>query len=271
MSEGTVGDLVQLGERPERRGHARASAKALARKTGALLGFYDPEASGAAAPPASEAELLLRARRLAGARLGELALAAGWPVPREPLRAKGWAGCLIERALGARGRSVNGPDFPDLGIELKTIPLTCAGRPRESTFVCSVSLREIAETEWEAAAVRRKLARVLWVPIEADPRLTLGDRRIGTPLLWSPNTAQEAVLRADFEQLAGMIASGNGDSLTARDGVCLQVRPKGANARAMRRGVDECGAPVRTPPRAFYLRASFTARLFCASGGTVGL
>jgi len=269
MSEGTAGDRAQLGENPEPRDRARPNAPALARKTGALLGAEQPSTREGAAPPASEAELLLRARGLAGSRLGELALVTGWPVPVEPVRAKGWAGCLIERALGARARSANEPDFPELGIELKTIPLTRDGRPRESTFVCSVSLREIAETEWAAAAIRRKLARVLWVPIEADPRLPLGQRRIGTALLWSPSTAEEAALRADFEQLAGMIASGDGESLTARHGACLQVRPKGANARAMRRGVDERGAPVRTPPRAFYLRACFTARLFCVSGGTV--
>jgi DNA mismatch repair protein MutH len=271
MSDSAAGDRVQFGGNPESRAgeRRRPSAKGLARKTGALLVAEHPDTWEAAAPPESEAELLLRAHRLAGCQLGEVALAAGWPVPREPLRAKGWAGCLIERALGARGGSANEPDFPDLAIELKTIPLTRAGRPRESTFVCSVSLREIAETEWAAAGVRRKLARVLWVPIEADPRLRLGERRIGAALLWSPSTAQEAALRADFEQLAGMIAIGDGESLTARDGACLQIRPKGANARAMRRGVDEHGAPVRTPPRAFYLRACFTAGLFGGDGSQV--
>jgi DNA mismatch repair protein MutH len=271
MSEGTAGAREQLGENPEARDPDRPSTRAPARKTGALFSGEQTGARDPAAAPASEAELLLGARRLAGCRLAELALAAGWPVPRETRRAKGWAGRLIEHALGAQARSANEPDFPELGIELKTIPLTRAGRPRESTFVCSVSLREIAETEWAVAAVRRKLARVLWVPIEADPRLPLGERRVGTALLWSPSSAQEAALRADFEQLAGMIASGDGEALTARHGTCLQVRPKGANARAMRRGVDERGAPVRTPPRAFYLRACFTARLFGASGGTVVL
>jgi DNA mismatch repair protein MutH len=271
MSEGTGGDRAPLGENPESRASdpGGASASILARKTGALLAETQRGASGAVAPPESEAELLRRARRLAGCHLGELARASDWPVPCEPLRAKGWAGCLMEQALGARGRSANEPDFPELGIELKTIPLTRAGRPRESTFVCSVSLREIAETEWPVAGVRRKLARVLWIPIEADPRLPFGERRIGTALLWSPSPAQEAALRADFEQLAGMIASGDAESLTARVGACLQVRPKGANARAMRRGVDERGAPVRTPPRAFYLRACFTAGLFCREGPSI--
>ena len=154
----------------------------------------------------------------------------------EPRRAKGFAGALVERLLGASAGSTSAPDFAALGIELKTIPLDVDGRPRESTFVCCVPLREIAETEWESSGVARKLARVLWLPIEADRALPYGGRRVGSPRLWSPNTAERDALRADWEELAARIARGEGDRLSARIGRCLQMRPKAANARVLGRG-----------------------------------
>ena len=213
-------------------------------------------------PPHTEAELLTRAHAIAGRTLGELATAANVPIPAEPRRAKGLAGRLVEHALGADAGSAAAPDFSALGVELKTIPLAADGRPRESTFVCSIRLSDIADTEWERSRDQRKLARVLWVPIERDPARSLADRRIGTARLWSPSPDQEAALRADWEELAGLIGRGEHDALTARLGQYLQVRPKAANASVRARGSDEAGAPVSTPPRGFYLRTRFTAQLF---------
>ena len=212
--------------------------------------------------PHTSDELLARARDLAGRNLAELTVRAGLTAPSEPRRAKGFVGSLVERLLGARASSASVPDFPALGIELKTIPLLADGRPRESTFVCTVGLDEICDGEWEQSGVCRKLARVLWVPIEADPARAWAQRRVGSPLLWSPSAAECDALRKDWEELAAVIARGDVELLTARVGRCLQVRPKAANKRALGRGVDARGAPLRTLPRGFYLRASFTATLF---------
>lgn len=211
--------------------------------------------------PKSEAELLTRAHALAGRTLAELAALIGVPIQSDASRRKGLIGTLVETALGARAGSA-ALDFPELRIELKTIPLARDGRPRESTFVCSFSPRRIADSEWERSAVREKLARVLWVPIESEPTIAFEARRVGLPRLWSPTPAQEAVLRADWEDLVGIIGRGDAELLTAHLGRYLQVRPKAAHARARGRGIDEQGAPTRMLPRGFYLRARFTAQLF---------
>jgi DNA mismatch repair protein MutH len=214
--------------------------------------------SVAVPPPATEAELAARADALAGLTLGELAEARGIAVPGDLRRAKGWVGTLMERVLGATAASRDEPDFQALGIELKTLPVTLAGKPCESTFVCTIDVLRVGETEWSASRVRRKIARVLWVPVQGERTVPVAERRVGTPLLWSPSAEDEQALRADWEELAGLIGRGDLERLTGHLGRYLQVRPKAASSYARRRGVDADGRAVDVMPRGFYLRAAFT-------------
>jgi DNA mismatch repair protein MutH len=109
--------------------------------------------------------------------------------------------------------------------------------------------------------VRRKLARVLWIPVQGERTIPVRERLVGEPLLWSPDAAEEGELRFDWEELAGLIGRGDVEGITGRLGHCLQIRPKANDSRSRRRGLDEDGLPMLTLPRGFYLRASFTARI----------
>jgi len=209
-------------------------------------------------PPRDEAELRERLGRLAGHPLGTIAQAHQVPVPVDLRRSKGWVGQLLERALGATAGSRAEPDFPALGIELKTIPIDARGQPLESCFVASLDLG-LVDLAWERSAVRKKLRRVAWVAVEAAPAIPLASRRCGAALLWSPSAQEEAALREDYEEIVELL--GEGVRVTGRAGVHLQLRPKGRNAAHLRWALDEEGGPVRTAPRAFYLRAGFTAAL----------
>lgn len=211
--------------------------------------------------PASEEELLRNARRLAGRTLAHLAAALDIEVPPDQRRAKGWVGQLLERSLGATGSSRAVPDFEALGIEMKTLPVDRSGTPRESTFVATLDVATTEAMRWETSSVRKKLHRILWVPVEAEPEMPLGERRVGTAILWSPNIGEEEQLRKDFEEIVELIEEGFGDDITGHRGVALQLRPKGADSRSLRHAFDAEGAPVRTAPRAFYLRPSFTTAL----------
>jgi DNA mismatch repair protein MutH len=208
--------------------------------------------------PRDEDELTARLARLAGRRLGEIAGGLEVPVPQDLKRQKGWVGQLLERALGATAGSRPEPDFPRLGIELKTIPVNAQWRPMESCFVASLDLGAV-DLRWEVSAVRKKLARVLWVAVEADPALPLAQRRVGSSILWSPSAQEQQALRDDYEDIVELLAEG----VTVRGdrGVLLQLRPKGRDGAALRYAVNEEGAAARAAPRAFYLRRGFTAAL----------
>ena len=212
-------------------------------------------------PPRDISALMQRATDLAGCTLGELATTASTTVPDDLRRHKGWVGQLLECLLGAEAGSLAEPDFPALGIELKTLPLDHHGRPRESTYICTVPLEECANRSWERSWVRRKLAHVLWFPVEADSALPLAVRRVGQPLLWKPDVGEEALLRTDWEELMDMVCMGELEQISARIGEVMQIRPKAANARIMGRATGADGAPIQTNLRGFYLRPAFTAVL----------
>lgn len=211
--------------------------------------------------PESESQLLMQAQRLAGYTLGELALLAGLPVPRDLKRDKGWTGILLELWLGATAGSKPEQDFAALGVELKTIPIDSMGRPLETTFVCVAPLTGNTGVIWETSHVRHKLRRVLWIPIEGSRDIPVGERRVGSPLLWSPSEEEDNQLRMDWEELMDLIVLGQVERITARHGDVLQLRPKAANSKALTEAIGASGEPILTLPRGFYLKKNFTGAL----------
>ena len=137
------------------------------------------------------------------------------------------------------------------------MPIDRNGRPRESTWVCQAPLDRRALAGWEDSPARAKLHRVLWVPVQADPSLTVAQRRVGAALLWSPNPNEEAILREDWSELSALIGSGWAASATAHRGRILQLRPKAADASVLAWGIDDDGDPIRVRPLGFYLRRAF--------------
>ena len=209
--------------------------------------------------PQSEVELLQRADACAGRTLAELAGRLGLAVPADLSRHKGWAGMLVEKALGIRAHGRSGPDLPHLGIEVKSIPVDAAGKPRESTWVCLAPVGQFNPGPWRTSPVRAKLSHVLWMPILDAP--TLAERRVGVPFLWMPSADEEEVLARDWEALSELLAEGDVSQWHARHGEALQLRPKAAAASDRIWVIDADGEWVQTNPRGFYLRSRFTAAI----------
>ncbi|MDA0149738.1 DNA mismatch repair endonuclease MutH [Vibrio sp. LaRot3] len=211
--------------------------------------------------PQSEQELLDRAREIAGITFKELADEAGMETPPDLRRDKGWVGQLLEWHLGATAGSKPQQDFEQLGIELKTIPISYTGKPLETTFVCVAPLTGVHGLTWQTSHVRNKLSRVLWVPVEGEREIPLAERRVGSPLIWSPTEEQEKQLQTDWEELMELIVLGQVEQITARHGEVLQLRPKAANSRVLTDAYGASGKMIKTLPRGFYLRTQFTATI----------
>lgn len=213
------------------------------------------------APPDSVAELMHRAHQLAGLTLNELAAVLQQQLPDNLLRDKGTVGQLIELALGASSGSKAQPDFPELGIELKTLPLDRTGKPLESTYVCVAPMTGATLQRWEDSWVCQKLQHVLWLPVLAERSIPLGERMIGGAFLWQPSAEQQLLLRQDWEELMELLALGRLDEIKGAHGKVMQLRPKGANSKALTAAIGPDGSPVQALPRGFYLKTSFTRQI----------
>ncbi|MCC2605281.1 DNA mismatch repair endonuclease MutH [Planctobacterium marinum] len=211
-----------------------------------------------ATPPASIPELMDRVALLAGMTLGELAQAAHIAVPQNFKKEKGWTGQLIELWLGADAGSRPEQDFVALGTELKTLPVSTQGKVLETTYVCYAHLTGNQGLNWQDSNVCNKLRQVLWLPIVGERTVAPSDRLVGTGFLWQPTAHEENLLRQDWEEHMDNITLGNIDSLSARHGEVLQLRPKAANGSVVTQAVGQEGNAIQTRPRGFYLRKQFT-------------
>lgn len=208
--------------------------------------------------PTSIHELLTRAIDLAGLTLAELANELQHPIPEDFSRDKGWSGILLEQALGATAGSRPEPDFPHLGVEMKTLPISAQGVPLETTFVCVAPMVNLAGESWETSAFRKKLAQVLWVPLLAERSMSPAERQIGTPFLWQATPAQENALKQDWEELMELLALGQIHKINAHMGEYLQLRPKAAHGQITTDVIGSKGQTIQAQPKGFYLRTQFT-------------
>lgn len=210
--------------------------------------------------PISEQQLFAHASSLAGASMQQLASKNNQTVPSSLLHAKGWVGQLLELELGAMAGNLDMPDFVDLGIELKTLPIGNNNMPTESTFICSTPIPN-PDRSWEQSRVYRKTAKILWIPYQADKNIPISQRKIGMPLLWSAPKSMQQQLKQDWQELTELLNLGNFDALSARQGTYLQIRPKALNSKTQISVINHLGQKITTVPKGFYFRAKLTREI----------
>lgn len=211
--------------------------------------------------PTNTQELLMRAHQFAGWSFHEIIEYLQIPPPKSLKQEKGWAGQCVERLLGAPGGNQPQPDFVDLCIELKTIPIHPNATPLESTYVCTAPI-PFRETVWTESRVYHKISQILWVPILVEPSQPLLARRLGQAYLWSPDHQEMRILQQDWEELTEYLILGQVERLSARLGTFLHIRPKAANSQHPIRTLNEEGELIYTVPKGFYLRPTLTKTIF---------
>lgn len=203
--------------------------------------------------------LLGRARALYGLSLGALALKLHIELPSKLTGHKGLVGQMLEKSLGASAGSQPLPDFPELGIELKTIPVDSRGIPSESTYVCKVPFVS-CPPRFLKSVLYKKLRHVLFVPIQADKNIPLKDRKIGYAFYWQMDVTSQTVLEADWTELMAAVSTGRADEITGHWGKWLQIRPKARNNKVRVKMFTQSGLSELNP-KGFYLRTIFTRQL----------
>lgn len=214
-----------------------------------------------ASPPENAEQLKERLFSIMGKNLSDLASFAKIALPISPLHGKGFQGELMERLLGASAPGLPIPDFPNLGIELKTVPVSEDFKALESTFFCSAPLNEVRVKRFEDSILFHKISRVLFVFLVSPRNFSYEKRYVAGYRFWSPAKEDLALIRQDYEELMEKVALGGVDEISARNGNVIQMRPKAANGRALTDCVGPDGTMIKVRPRGFYMRRAFMQNL----------
>lgn len=174
---------------------------------------------------------------------------------------KGWAGECLEEILGVSDKHSCGPDFPELGVELKTLPLSSKFQVLESTFLSKISL-PFQEGCFLQSRLFRKIRRIFWVPLIGDKGTPLSERRIGQGFLWELAEPALSIFEQDWDELTALLRQGLFSQISAHLGAALHIRPKAAHSRdKVRLKIGEHHTTL--VPLGFYLRRSFTQQIIC--------
>jgi DNA mismatch repair protein MutH len=179
-------------------------------------------------------------------------------LPMDLTHAKGWIGQAIEKYLGATAGCLPIPDFPDLNLELKTLPLHQNAKVSESTYVTTLPLLGDFSLIWEQSSCFQKLQQVLWILIEGDKAIPYHQRRIIKGILWQPDALQNEILKRDWETITEMVIQGQVEEIHGGIGEYLHIRPKAADSSMTTQSMNQQGQVIQTLPRGFYLRTQLT-------------
>ncbi|WDI78487.1 DNA mismatch repair endonuclease MutH [Candidatus Purcelliella pentastirinorum] len=208
-----------------------------------------------------EDELIDKLKSLAGFTIKEILFNKNISLLTSSKFDKGSIGKLIECLLGLINNNYAKQDFFDIGLELKTIPVNNFGFPIEDTFVCSAKLIGNFDYSWESSYVKSKISRVLWIPVEHYRRMSILDKRIGLPIIWSPNCAEEKLLKIDWEEIMSFIILGEIEKLDSIYGDILYIKSKAKNSNYLTNAIGNDGEIIMVNPKSFYLRKFFTKKI----------
>lgn len=176
------------------------------------------------------------------------------PLPR----GRTGVGDLVELYLGKLPDNSPEPDFPDLGVEVKSLPMKRLRRSswtvKEPTSLSMIDFNKLVKEDWATTPLRRKIDRILWVPYEhnsADKR----ESRFRRSFLWSPPSEDIPAYEADYRAVRALVLAGKAHEISERLSLVLSARRKGATGEATR---SQPGTLVKAKSRAWAFKVAYT-------------
>ncbi|MGH9896014.1 MAG: MutH/Sau3AI family endonuclease, partial [bacterium] len=205
--------------------------------------------------------LLAQALTLEGVRAKEVAVEVdrtAFNATPKPVGRTG-VGNLTQLYMGRKEDNRREPDFPELGIELKTLPMKALRRGnqrewtvKEPTSITMIDYREVDQEDWSVAYLRHKIDHILWVPYEHD----YGDKResrFRRAFLWKPDAADYPVFGIDYDVVRGYIQRDDAEHLSETLSQVLAARRKGSKGQMAE---QPRGPPAKS--RAWAFKAAYT-------------
>lgn len=178
---------------------------------------------------------------------------------------KGASGLIVENLLGIQNNNRDEADIPDIGCEIKILPLQKNRngeiKAKEPTAIQMINYMEVSQETWETAKLRKKINLTFWVVYLAKKNgipLNQDDYVIVDYFLDHPSDVQNSVFKKDWEDIQKYIIEGRSDELSCSMGIYLEPKTKGANNKDKTHAPDGKGGTIMVRRRAFYYKKNYT-------------
>lgn len=178
---------------------------------------------------------------------------------------KGASGLIVENLLGIPNNNRAEPDIPEIGCEIKILPLQRNRdgtiKAKEPTQIQMINYLEVASETWETAKLRNKINLTFWIVYlakESGKLLDQNDYVIIDYYLDQPSSIHNSVFKEDWEQIRDYIVKGWADKLSCSMGTYLEPKTKGANNKDVTYAPDGKGGLIKARRRGFYYKKNYT-------------
>lgn len=178
---------------------------------------------------------------------------------------KGAAGLIVENILGIKNNNRDEPDIPQIGCEIKILPLQKNRdgtiKAKEPTAIQMINYCEVAKETWKTAKLRSKINLTFWVVYlakENGKSKTQDEYVIVDYFLDHPSDVQNGIFKTDWEEIQSYIVRGDADKLSCSMGTYIEPKTKGANNEDKTDAPDGKGGLTRVRRRAFYYKKNYT-------------
>ncbi len=178
---------------------------------------------------------------------------------------KGAAGLIVENILGIKNNNRDEPDIPQIGCEIKILPLQKNRdgtiKAKEPTAIQMINYCEVAKETWETAKLRSKINLTFWVVYlakENGKSKAQDEYVIVDYFLDHPSDVQNGIFKTDWEEIQSYIVRGDADKLSCSMGTYIEPKTKGANNEDKTDAPDGKGGLTRVRRRAFYYKKNYT-------------
>lgn len=208
--------------------------------------------------------VLHHAKRLVGRTADEIAsIAAEEHAIWDPNASKGSFGHLIESWFGLEANSDAGPDLPDAGIEIKSVPLRPAGRElrsKERTSITMIDYHRISAEPFEGTPLDLKTRLTLYVFYRwaKGDVARAEDQSVLRVLLHDRDAIDLIALTDAYQHVRRVTREGRAHLLSEGETSPVGAATKGAKGQLRTQPFSD--QPAR--PRAFAWRPIYTTGLF---------
>lgn len=187
---------------------------------------------------------------------------------------KGSLGQLIEEVVfGYKINSKKDADFPEVGMELKVVPLKRIKAIKSSKLMCKklglsvkermvltiIDYKSVVNETWELNSLSKKMLKLLIMFYLHEKNTEILDYEFQLVDKWEPSLGDLEIIRKDWELIINKIKNGLAHELSEGDTYYLGAATKGANAHSLR---EQPFSTKLAMQRAFCFKRSYVESIF---------